>query len=168
MSRVWQLHEHINTIFTRINEMPPVYIHICQVSQICTLLAIQRVENVELAAMAGLLHDIATLRKHDVEPYKIQGFTKANHGELGAEIAMEILNELNITSQEENEIICNAVKNHYNNFTETDTPIDEIVKDADVFAHWISSVSVLSENVRGNRNRWDRVCRELNIKNKQE
>jgi HD superfamily phosphodiesterase len=52
------------------------------------LIAVKRGENVELAVMAGLLHDIASLRNGDVEPYKVHGLTPQNHAEIGAEIAI--------------------------------------------------------------------------------
>jgi len=142
--------------------MPPVYHHVCRVATICTLLAIKRGENVEIATMAGLLHDIASLRNHDVEPYKVHGLTGENHAGIGAEIAMEILIELNLTSPQENEIICTAVDRH-NDKDRADDPIDELLKDADVFEHGLVSVSNQKNNFRGER--WDKVCQELGISN---
>ena len=162
MSRVGKLYEHINSIFARINEMPPVYVHMCQVAQVCTLLAIKRGADVELATMAGLLHDIASLRNHDTEPYKVRGLTGENHAGMGAKIAMEILVELGITSPQENDIICRAVDRH-NDKDRIDDPIDELLKDADVFSHGLGSVSSLNNNFRGNR--WDKVCQEIGINN---
>ena len=162
MSRVGKLNEYINTIFTRINEMPPVYPHLCQVAQICALLAIKRGANVELATMAGLLHDIASLCNHDIEQYKVHGLTGENHAEIGAAIAMEILVDLGITTPQENDIVCMAVKRH-NDKERIDTIIDDILKDADVFAHGLWSVSNLKANLRGYR--WDKVCQELGISN---
>lgn len=160
MGRIGELHNQISTIFTRINEMPPVYIHMCGVSQACAIIAVKRGENAELATMAGLLHDIASLRNHDVEPYKVHGLTPLNHAEMGAEIAMSILVELNLTSEQENEIICGAIRKHSDK-DNIDTPFDEVLKDADVFAHGLGDVT--SKNFRGSR--WDKVCQELGINN---
>ena len=158
MSRIAALHKKINSIFTRINEVPPKYPHLIEVSQACALLAVKRGQNAELATMAGLLHDIAVLRSHDIEPYTIHGVTGENHAAMSAEIAMEILLEIGLTSPEENEIICNAVKKHADK-NNTDTPFDEVLKDADVFAHGLSDINL--KNFRGHR--WDNVCLELGI-----
>ena len=160
MGRIGELHKYINTIFTRINEMPPVYTHALGVSQACALIAVKRGENHELATMAGLLHDIASLRNHDVEPYKIYGLTPQNHAERGAEIAREILLELNLTSEQENKIICEAIRKHSDK-NNIDTPFDEVLKDADVFAHGLGDIT--GKNFRGDR--WDKVCQEFGINN---
>jgi len=160
MSRIEELRKKINIIFTRINEMPPKYSHLIEVSQVCALLAIKRGENAELATMAGLLHDIAVLRSHDAEPYKIHGVTGENHAVISADIAMEMLLEMSLTSMEENEIICEAIKKHADK-NNVDTLFDEVLKDADVFAHGLSDISL--KNFRGYR--WDKVCQELGINN---
>ena len=73
MNRIGEVRKHVNAFFLRNNEMPPVFPHLVGVSRICVLLAVKRGENVELAHIAGLLHDIAYLRSQDVEPYKAHG-----------------------------------------------------------------------------------------------
>lgn len=151
MGRIEELHKKIDIIFTRINEKPPKYPHLIEVSQACALLALKRGENAELATMAGLLHDIAVLRNHE-------GVTGENHAALSANIAMEILLEMGLTSTEENEIICTAIKKHADKDT-MDTGFDEVLKDADVFAHGLSDIT--QRNFRGYR--WDKVCREMGI-----
>lgn len=156
MNRIKILWVKINETLKRSGDVPPVYNHILQVSQLCTLIALKRGLDAELATMAGALHDIASLRNHDIEPYKVKGLTPQNHAELGADIAMEILVELNITTLEENAIICTAIRKHSDKNT-TDSAFDEIIKDADVFAHG------LSYNFRGER--WDRLCDEFGIHN---
>lgn len=160
MSRIGELRKQINAIFTRIHELPPVYIHICEVAQACALIAAKRGESAELATMAGWLHDIASLRNHDIEPYKVHGLTPQNHAEKGAEIAMEILLAMNMTSAQENEMICVAIRKHSDK-SNIDTPFDEVLKDADVFAHGLSDVT--AGNFRGSR--WDKVCQELGMSN---
>ena len=160
MGRVGEIYNYINTIFTRINEMPPVYMHMLGVSQACSLIAVKRGENAELAVIAGLLHDIASLRNHDAEPYKVYGLTPQNHAEISAEIAMSILLELNLTSEQENGIICGAIKKHSDK-DNIDTPFDELLKDADVFAHGLGDIT--SKNFRGYR--WDKVCQEFGMSN---
>lgn len=157
MNRTKVLWDKINETVKRSGDIPPVYSHILQVSQLCTLIALKRGENAELAAMAGALHDIASLRNHDIEPYKVKGLTSQNHAGLGADIAMEILVELNFTTAEENTIICTAIRKHSDKNV-TDSPFDEIIKDADVFAHGLSSYSF-----RGVK--WDSLCDEFAIHN---
>jgi HD superfamily phosphodiesterase len=130
------------------------------VSQACALIALKRGENAELATIAGLLHDIASLKNHDIEPFKTHGLTSANHAEKGAGIAMEILVGMNITTLQENEIICSAIRKHSDKDV-IDTPFDEVLKDADVLAHGISNID--SRNFRGCR--WDKVCQEFGIDN---
>lgn len=160
MSRVGEVWKRVKKIFTRINEMPNVFPHLCGVSRICVLLAVKRGENVELAEMAGVLHDIAYLYNLDVEPYNIQGITSQNHAEMGAEIAMQILLEINLTSEQENEIICGAIRKH-DDKNNIDTPFDELLKDADVFDHGLCSI--MAKKFRGER--WDKVCQELGMNN---
>ena len=167
MSRIQKLHENINTIFARVDEIPPVYKHLCGVSQLCVLLAVKRGENPELSAFSGMLHDIAYLAscdtvKYENEPHKIQGITGENHAERSALLADKILAELGVTSETENEIIITAIRNHANK-ERIDGPIDEILKDADVFEHGLLSVSMQKTNFRGDR--WDRVCREIGMDN---
>jgi putative nucleotidyltransferase with HDIG domain len=156
MNRIRILWDKIDETLKRSGEIPPVYYHILQVSQLCTLIALKRGINAELATMAGALHDIASLRNHDIEPYKVKGLTSQNHAQLGSEIANEILEELNITTPDENLIICTAIHKHSDKNI-IDSEFDEIIKDADVFAHG------LNFDFRGTR--WDKLCDEFGIQN---
>ena len=56
------------------------YVHMFGVAQACVLLAMKRGEDVELAAVAGYLHDIATYSTGD----------SAGHARRGAEMARRI------------------------------------------------------------------------------
>ena len=67
------------------------YVHLYSVSQTCALLAMKRQQNVELAAIAGLLHDI----------YAYQTGNRKDHAHQGAAAARKILQELNLFSEEE-------------------------------------------------------------------
>jgi putative nucleotidyltransferase with HDIG domain len=177
MNRIGKIWKRINEIFTRIDDAPPVYGHMVQVSQICAIFALNRGENAELAAIAGLLHDISKLQGYDIEPYASQhGDSHDEHAAEGADIAMKMLVELDITSAEENEIICNAIKRHADKYS-IDTPFDEILKDADMFRGplFISSKASTDEikDAYGYVNskssyppRWDRICEEFGITNR--
>lgn len=100
------------------------YLHLYGVSQVCALLALKRKENVELAVIAGMLHDIYTYANLDSN----------DHARKGAEQARNILDSLRIFSEEETNLICNAVYNHSSKSMTHDW-LDEILKDADVMQH---------------------------------
>ena len=129
MDRVEKLREYIDAILLNKEDSFDrrcAYVHLYGVAQACVLLAKKRGLNEELAVMAGMLHDIYT--------YKVT-YTK-EHGEKGAAIACEILEELGITTAKETHIICNAIYNH--SYKEkVGSPYDELLKDADVLQHCI-------------------------------
>lgn len=98
--------------------------HMYSVSQFCALIALKRGENVELATMAGLLHDYHTYKTMNSD----------NHAEKGAVLAREVLNELKITTDDERDLICSAIHNHsYKD--RTHSSFDEVLVDADVLQH---------------------------------
>lgn len=178
MNRIGIIFGRINEVLTQIDELPnPVYWHLFDVSQICALLALNRDENAELAAIAGLLHDISKLHGFDREPYISQyKNSDEEHPARCAVVAMKILVELDITSAEENQIICNAIRKHGDK-NNIDTPFDEILKDADLFRGplFMPSTSSSDElisaynyiNSKSTRPpRWDRICQELGIINR--
>ena len=102
------------------------YVHLYSVSQTCTLLAVKREQNVELAAIAGLLHDI----------YAYQTGNRKDHAHQGAAAAKKILQELNLFSEEEIDMISHAIYRHSNKDV-IDSPFDEVLKDADALQHWL-------------------------------
>lgn len=100
------------------------YIHLYGVSQACALLAKKRNENVELAVIAGMLHDIYSYSVADLN----------DHAHKGAAMAKEILETLKIFSEDEIDAICAAIYNHSDKSIVHGT-LDEILKDADVMQH---------------------------------
>ncbi len=100
------------------------YLHLYGVSQACALISIKRKENVELAVIAGMLHDIYTYANLDSQ----------DHAHKGAETARNILNSLSIFSDDEIILICTAIYNHSDK-SMIHAPLDEILKDADVMQH---------------------------------
>jgi uncharacterized protein len=98
--------------------------HMSSVSQFCALIALKRGENVELATMAGLLHDIHTYETLNSE----------SHAKKGAVLAREILTELNVTTDDETDIICSAIHNHSSKKGRHPS-FDEVLVDADVLQH---------------------------------
>ena len=126
-NRVEVLRAYIDEILLQMNDAENrrcAYLHLYGVAQACALIALKRGEDVELATMAGMLHDLHTYKagNHD------------NHAVLGALLAREVLGELQITSAEETDMICAAIHNHSSK-SSSFAPFDEVLLDADVMQH---------------------------------
>ena len=106
------------------------YNHMVCVSQFCALIALRRGEDVELATMAGLLHDIHTFVYFDSE----------KHAKKGSVLAREILTELRLTTDEETDKICSAVR-HHSKKSGSFSAFDEVLIDADVMEHSLHNVT---------------------------
>ena len=102
-----------------------VYVsHMYGVARFCTLLAMKRNMNIELATTCGMLHDICYMT----------GRGSQNHQLRGAEQAEEILKAMNLYSDDEINIITSAISKHGDKGT-VHEPYDELLKDADVMDH---------------------------------
>lgn len=103
--------------------------HAISCSQICKLLAASRGINVEIAAIAGVIHDLAIIVTGKFE----------EHGLIGAPLVEEFLTSYNLDYGEENgrvsdeeiKMIVQATKNHTLKKEFTDNDFDELIKDAD-------------------------------------
>lgn len=84
----------------------------------------KRSENAELATIAGMLHDI----------YSYSSTDTSDHAHKGAALARRILNSLQSFSNNEIDIICNAIYNHSDKGSKG-SPFDEVLIDADVMQH---------------------------------
>ncbi|MEA4823283.1 MAG: HD domain-containing protein [Clostridiaceae bacterium] len=98
--------------------------HMYGVAKFCTLLAIKRNINIELATTCGMLHDI----------YYMTGGSSDNHATKGAQQAKTILEEMNTYSDDEIEIITTAISRHSDKRA-IHSVYDELLKDADVMDH---------------------------------
>ena len=105
--------------------------HMMAVSNFAAMLALKRDLNPEMATIMGLLHDIHTVLAND----------PTNHAVLGAIKAREILKELNILTCEELETVCNSIHNHSSKAIVQDN-YSELLKDADVMAHYLFNVNL--------------------------
>ena len=126
------------------------YIHMFGVAQACVLLAMIREEDVELAACAGYLHDIATYLTGD----------SSGHARRGAEMASGILQETGAFSDKEIEKICSAIRCHSDKKL-THGPLEEILKDADVMQHCLYDPGYVSKK---EKDRYKKLLRELGIR----
>ena len=101
------------------------YVHLYSVSMFCSLLALRRGLNPELAATCGMLHDI----------YQVTDGIIENHAILGAEKARQLLEDMGLYSNDEIKIITTAISTHGKKRKIHDNAYGELLKDADVLSH---------------------------------
>jgi uncharacterized protein len=132
-NRVEILRKYIDEILLNMDDNENrrcAYLHLYGVSQACALIALKRGVNVELATMAGMLHDLHT--------YKTGNHN--NHAVLGALLAREVLDELQITNPDETDMLCSAIHNHSSKDRKF-SKLDEVLIDADVMQHVLYNYS---------------------------
>ena len=153
MSRLKDLRKHINK---EINKLPDkddrisAVNYLYGVSLAATILAKKRNLDPELAAMAAMLHDL--------HAYKSGSYD--DHAHLGADLAREILTDLKLTTEEETDIVCSAIYHHDDKYS-VDSPMDELLKDADVIHHTLNDTAKpVKEKEQA---RYDKIMEELGI-----
>lgn len=124
MSRIRKLQKYVHHAVKKCGKKADAVSHLHGVSFAAAVLAEKRGEDAELAAMAGLLHDV----------YAYKSGSYDDHAHLGSEYARKVLKKLKITTKEETEIICHAIY-HHSDKDAVHGPFDEILKDADVLHH---------------------------------
>ncbi|MCL2772166.1 MAG: HD domain-containing protein [Oscillospiraceae bacterium] len=118
------MEKHRRLMETQSEEIRYFICHIYGVSHFCTLLALRRGLNVEIATTCGMLHDI----------YQVTDGIIENHAAKGAEKTEIILKALNLYNDEEISIITAAISRHSSKDI-VNEPYDELLKDADVMHH---------------------------------
>jgi len=98
--------------------------HLYGVQRFCTLLAMKRGLDAEIAATCGMLHDI----------YQVTAGTTEEHAVKGAAVAEKMLKETKQYSNEEISVITTAISRHSKKRKIHD-PYDELLKDGDVMDH---------------------------------
>jgi uncharacterized protein len=131
------------------NTRPEGYIHLYGVAQNCTLLAIKRGLDIELCTIMGMLHDIHTYKS---------GYVK-EHALLGAVEAEKMLRDMEIFTDEEIEIVKNAISHHSDKKTEHDK-YSELLKDADLLQNSLYNTSFGIKH----KKRLKKVYKNLGIK----
>lgn len=129
VNRIEKLRKYIDEILLNLKdtgERRCGYLHLYGVSQACAFIALKRNQDVELATMAGMLHDLHSYKAMNTE----------NHAELGAVLARQVLEELSLTTENETDLICSAIRNHSSKVT-AHSAFDELLKDADVLQHYL-------------------------------
>ena len=154
MGRLKELRKYINSELEKMENTDDIISatnHLYGVSLAATILAQKRGLDPEIAAMAGMLHDM--------HAYKTGSYD--DHAHKGADLAREILSELNLTSDEETDAICSAIYHHDDKYA-IDAPMDELLKDADVIHHTLNDTSkAVKEKEQA---RYDRICEELGLR----
>ncbi len=126
MSRIKDLQKYVHRV---LNDVDPAkrasaVAHLHGVALAAVMIAKKRGENAELAAMAGLLHDLWAYKSGSYD----------DHAHLGAQYARKVLGKLELTTDEETEAICRAIM-HHDDKAGVDAGLDEVLKDADVIHH---------------------------------
>ena len=154
MSRIKDLQKYIHKVLKGMDDnqkRAAAVAHLHGVSLAAVMIAKKRGENAELAAMAGLLHDL----------YAYKSGSYDDHAQKGAEYARKLLEELGITSADETDIICSAIW-HHDSKAEVDSPMDEILKDADVIHH---SLGDPTKEIKPHElARYNRLCIEFDFR----
>ena len=122
--------------------------HLFGVAGNAALLAGMRGQDIELAYIAGLLHDL----------YKFTTKTVDRHAEDGAAFAKPLLEESGLFSQKETESVCGAIYFHSDK-AHRHLPLDEILKDADVMQSVLASGAC--DVSRKQAARWESLKKEF-------
>ncbi|XME04524.1 GNAT family N-acetyltransferase (plasmid) [Lachnospiraceae bacterium C1.1] len=151
MSRLKEIRKYVDNELNHIKDEDKrnsAFVHLYGVSLAAAMLAKRRGLNPELASMAAMLHDL--------NAYKTGSYD--DHAHKGAELARKILNELQLTDHGETELICSAIYHHDDKLVK-DSPMDELLKDADVIHHCMNDLSKpIKEKEQA---RYDKICNEF-------
>ncbi len=153
MSRLKELRKYVDTELNKMENADKrngAIAHLYGVSLAATMIAKKRGLDPELASMAGMLHDL--------HAYKTGSYD--DHAHKGAELAGNILRELQLTNSAETDMICSAIYHHDDKLV-TDAPMDEVLKDADVIHHCMNDLSkAIKEKEQA---RYDKLCAEFGM-----
>ena len=154
MSRLKELRKYVDAELNKMEEADKrtsAIAHLYGVSLAATMIAKKRGLDPEIASMAAMLHDL--------HAYKSGSYD--DHAHKGADLAREILGGLKLTEETETDIICSAIYHHDDKLV-TDSPMDEVLKDADVIDHCLKDSSKpVKEKEQA---RFDKLCAVFGIR----
>ncbi len=153
MDRLEMVRNSVNAIVmsqTNYREIPTAFSHLYGVSDFCSMLAMKRGLDIELCAIAGMLHDIWT--------YKT-GCSK-KHAKHGSLEARSIMSELMVFTEDEIERVSQMIAKHSKKRKIHDV-YDELLKDADTLQHYFYNTSL--EIIEKERDRLILLLEELGI-----
>jgi uncharacterized protein len=153
MSRLKELRNYVDAEINKMEDLDKrtsAIAHLYGVSLAATMIAKKRGLDPEIASMAAMLHDL--------HAYKTGSYD--DHAHKGAELAREILEDLKLTDGAETDMICSAIYHHDDKLV-TDSPMDEVLKDADVIDHCLKDTSkAVKEKEQA---RFDKLCAEFSL-----
>ena len=153
MNRIEKVREYIDDVLlnmTDFTERRCGYLHLYGVAQACTMIAMKRNENAELATIAGMLHDI----------YYYSTLDSKDHAHKSSLVTSEILKSLNIFDDYEITKICSAIYNHSSKGVKHSS-FDEVLIDADVLQHCL--YNLLFEVAEHEKERFEKLKLEFGI-----
>ncbi|MHB1461120.1 MAG: HD domain-containing protein [Armatimonadota bacterium] len=129
MSRLHSIRDMVNRMISGFDSelQPYAYNHLHGVAQASSLLALKRGLDAELAAVAGLMHDLYSYTT---------GLTKF-HDQNGAEMIRPILRDTKLLSSTEQQCIISAVFHHCDKQNRHGA-YEELLKDADVLGYYLN------------------------------
>lgn len=151
--RIGKVREFVDGVLLQMKdsvERRCAYVHLYGVAQACAIIAQKRKENVELAIIAGMLHDIYAYKTRD----------RSDHAHKGAAMAKMILEELNMFTGTEIEMICGVIYKHSDK-AETHASFVEVLIDADVMQHCL--YDPLTPPAEHERKRYENLKREFGL-----
>ena len=153
MGRLKELRAYVNAELNKMeddNKRIGAVSHLYGVSLAATMIAKKRGLDPEIASMAAMLHDL----------YAYQTGSYDDHAHKGADLAGKILSELDLTDERETDMICSAIY-HHDDKAAVDSPMDEVLKDADVIHH---SLADPTKDVKEHeKERYARLCEEFGM-----
>ena len=153
MSRLKELRTYVDKEINKMEDADKrtsAIAHLYGVSLAATMIARKRGENPELASMAAMLHDL--------HAYKTGSYD--DHAHLGADLAREILVEMKLANEAETDVICSAIYHHDDKLV-VDSPMDEVLKDADVIHHCMNDLSKAIKEKE--QVRFEKLCKEFGL-----
>jgi uncharacterized protein len=129
MDKIEELKKEIEKHIEYINEDErfTAISHLHGVADICAMLSYRRNLDTTLCTACGLLHDL----------WSYETGTEDDHAKHGAELAEQILDDLDIFNKEDTKIITTAIYYHSDKGNEHGD-YDELLKDADVVQHYLA------------------------------
>ena len=153
MSRLKELRKYVDAEINKMKDedkRTSAIAHLYGVSLAATMIAKKRGLDPEISSMAAMLHDL----------YAYKSGSYDDHAHKGADLAREILGELKLTDKAETDMICSAIYHHDDKLAE-DSPMDEVLKDADVIHHCMNDLSKpIKEKEQA---RFDKLCGEFGM-----
>jgi HD superfamily phosphodiesterase len=153
MDRITCVQLYVNRLLDTITdaaEHRTAGVHLYGVAGNAALLALRRGLDPELASISGLLHDISTYATGESK----------NHAGRSAAMARTCMKGSGQFTQEEMDDICSAIA-HHSDKDKVQSPLDEVLKDADVLHHCLHNPAKAPHEKEASR--YARLLEEIRI-----